>query len=169
MLPTLYHLKEINSGRLSIMAKPIGEWLSDEIQNLKNMGIDVIISLLTKEEIEELHLEQEEFLSIKNGIKFLSYPIMDRGVPISRENTSIFIKEVCSLISLGNNVVIHCRAGIGRSGLMAALTLLHQGLTTEEAFKLISNSRRVEVPDTKEQYKFVKDYENEFKNHSFSL
>jgi protein-tyrosine phosphatase len=52
--------------------------------------------------------------------------------------------------------VFHCRMGIGRSSLMAALLLKSMGLEGENVFKRISEIRGVRVPDTAEQEDWFK-------------
>ncbi|WP_373565862.1 protein-tyrosine phosphatase family protein [Microbulbifer okhotskensis] len=42
---------------------------------------------------------------------------------------------------------MHCRAGIGRTGMVAAAILLRSGLEPMEAFQLFSSKRCVQVPD----------------------
>src|SRR5256885_568555 len=67
-------------GRLAIMPRPRGgDWLEDEIQSWRQSGVDVIISLLTREEQTELSLADEEELCRANGMEFVSFPIVDRG------------------------------------------------------------------------------------------
>jgi protein-tyrosine phosphatase len=51
----------------------------------------------------------------------------------------------------GAAVAVHCRAGIGRSGLVAAGLLVAQGRSPAEAFTAVSNARGVRVPDTPDQ------------------
>lgn len=46
--------------------------------------------------------------------------------------------------SQGQTVLIRCQAGLNRSGLLTALTLMHAGHTAEEAIKLI-RSKRAEI------------------------
>ena len=57
----------------------------------------------------------------------------------------------------GQNTVIHCRAGIGRTGLLAAGVLLRAGFEVDEAFARISDRRGVDVPDTEEQRDWLKE------------
>jgi len=51
----------------------------------------------------------------------------------------------------GLNTVIHCRAGIGRTGIVAAGVLLHCGFEPMKAFEHISRKRGASVLDTQEQ------------------
>jgi protein-tyrosine phosphatase len=89
------------------------------------------------------------------GIQFLSFPIEDRGTPRDVAATSMLVAQLHRAAMAGGGIVIHCRAGIGRSGLIAASVLLNEGLSPSEAFSLISKARRVPVPDTEEQIRWV--------------
>ncbi|MFT4523324.1 MAG: protein-tyrosine phosphatase, partial [Bacteroidia bacterium] len=65
------------------------------------------------------------------------------------------ITEINSKLENGENVIIHCRMGIGRTGITAASVMIKNGWKTEQAFKLLSELRTLEMPDTKEQIEFV--------------
>ena len=162
MTPDIYNVELIGSGSLSVMAKPVsGEWIEDEFFGIAKWGIDRIISLLEHHESIELGLEAEKELSEKNGMEYLSYPIPDRGLPTSVNDYLSFTKRLYHETAGGLNTVIHCRAGIGRTGLVAAGVLLHCGFEPEEAFAHISKKRGVSVPDTEEQVNWViKSYES---------
>lgn len=151
MLPTIYKVTEIERGILSVMAKPVsGEWIDDEFSGLKRLGIDKIVSLLEKFEETEVGLSSEEDLCLKHGMEFTSFPIPDRGLP----NTKLaeqFLSDLLTEIRKGKHIAIHCRAGIGRTGIIAGGVLVKSGLSAKEAFELISSARGVQVPDTEEQ------------------
>jgi protein-tyrosine phosphatase len=55
----------------------------------------------------------------------------------------------------GKKVAIHCRASIGRSGMIAACILVCRGIDADTAFAVISQARTVSVPDTDEQRQWV--------------
>jgi len=75
MLPTIYTVSNIGHGTLSVMAKPISnEWIEEEFNGLKQLGIDKIVSLLEKFEQCEFGLAQEESLCIKNNMEYASSP-----------------------------------------------------------------------------------------------
>ena len=152
MKPDIYKVELIGSGSLSVMAKPVsGEWIEDEFSNISSMGINRIVSLLEAHEAYELGLDSEKQLSEKYNMEFISYPIVDRGLPSSINEFLQFTNSLYHEVVLGLNIVIHCRAGIGRTGVVAAGILLHHGFDPKDAFDLISKQRRVEVPDTQAQ------------------
>lgn len=156
MNPDIYEVELIGSGSLSVMAKPVsGEWIEDEFSGISNWGIDRIISLLEKHEEFEVGLSEERQLAEKNDMEFISYPIPDRGLPISVSEYLNFTKRIYHGAAAGLHTVVHCRAGIGRTGLIAAGVLLHCGFDPRDAFKHISKKRGVVVPDTEEQIDWV--------------
>ena len=156
--PAIYRVIATDSGSLSIMPKPLaGEWIEDEFLNISNKGINLIVSLLEYQEAYAVGLHREKEIAEKNGMSFISFPIQDRGLPNSLMTFKKLISDLYNQISNGVNVVVHCRAGIGRSGLVAAGILLHHGLDPVEAFALVSLKRGVTVPDTEEQKEWLLD------------
>jgi len=152
----LYWIGNVESGRLGVMPRPRGgDWLEDEIRSLKASGVDAVISLLERQEIVELDILDEQALCRANGITFLSFPITDRSVPSSKREASDFARSILALLQSGESVVIHCRAGIGRSALMAACVLTMSGVSVDEGFEQIERARGCSVPDTPEQREWV--------------
>ncbi len=155
MLPTIYEVASIGEGQLSVMAKPVGgEWLEDEIAGLKQLDVNHVVSLLEPSEEHDVGLVEEASLCRSNNIKFTSFPIPDRGLPDSDAAHAIS-SDLFEAISTGEHVVIHCRAGIGRTGIMASAILIKSGCSAQEALQAVSKARGVEVPDTDEQIQWV--------------
>jgi len=156
VLVNIYWIEGIESGRLGIMPRPRGgDWLDDEVRSLKSSNVDVVVSLLERSEIVELDILNEESHCLTAGISFFSFPITDRSVPASKEEAYQFAQSIVDLLAAGKSVVIHCRAGIGRSALVAASALAIGGIPVEEAFERIESARGCHVPDTKEQREWV--------------
>lgn len=152
MGPTFYEVELIGSGFLAVMAKPVaGEWIDEEFSGLHDAGIRQVVSLLEDKEAFELGLAAEDALCEKHGLHFISFPIPDRGLPASVHDFATLARSIYHETAGGKNTVIHCRAGIGRTGLLAAGVLLHAAFDVDEAFEHISKRRGVEVPDTEEQ------------------
>jgi protein-tyrosine phosphatase len=149
------------SGRIAIMPRPRGgDWLADDIGFLQTSGVGVIVSALTPGEIEELALAEEQSCCDARGLIFYSFPINDRSVPVSLSKFNEFLRSLNSELQKGLAIAIHCRAGIGRSSLIAACLLIKQGFVAEDALRLIEEARGVPVPDTQEQRDWIKEFEN---------
>jgi len=162
MLPVIYKVKELKHGLLSVMAKPVsGEWVEDEFTGLKSLGVDKVVCLLEGFEQIEVGLELEEALCIKNNMEFALFPIPDRGLP-DTQKASEFVAELYAELCAGKHIVIHCRAGIGRTGIIAGGVLVKSGMTSAEALALISSARGVQVPDTEEQVQWLGGFSRRF-------
>lgn len=156
MGPDLYIVATIGEGFLAVMAKPVaGEWLRDDLRAIRAKGVKRIVSLLEPAEQSELGLESEANDCEAVGLAYGAYPIPDRGLPASLPDFRVFAHDLYVAIFAGQSTVIHCRAGIGRSGLVAASVLLEAGYSDGTAFDLISKARGVSVPDTDDQRQFV--------------
>jgi protein-tyrosine phosphatase len=153
MLSTIYWIGMSGNSRLAIMARPrAGDWLEDEIANWHRSGVEIVVSLLERDEVEELGLIREPALCQRHDIEFRSWPIPDRGLPHDRAG---FLQFVGELAESGKNVAVHCRAGIGRSSVLAAAIMIHDGQTAELALTSIATARGVPVPDTDEQRDWI--------------
>jgi protein-tyrosine phosphatase len=142
--------------RLGIMPRPRGnDWLPDDLLVLKQAGVDIIVSALTTSEAEELGLLAEADGCARNGLDFISFPIEDRSLPTNPADFHSFVAQVVGLAKNGKSVAIHCRAGIGRSSVIAASVLIRLGLSPADAFRTIEESRGCPVPDTPEQRRWV--------------
>src|SRR5262245_9740655 len=112
-------------GRLAIMPRPRGgDWLEDEVRALRKADVDIVVSLLTLEEVAELDLTKEADLVQNEGMEFLALAIADRSIPSARRAAEDLVSKLAKLLSEGKSVAIHCRQGIGRAALIAACLLV---------------------------------------------
>ena len=156
----LYWISGWMPGKLALMARPrAGDWLEDEIAHWLASGVSAVVSLLETEEVSDLGLQRERALCEQHGIDFLSFPIVDRGVPASMREAKAFAETLLGRIANGQAVAIHCRAGIGRSSIIAGSVLVLDGLSAIEALAAIATARRTPVPDTDAQRLWLADYE----------
>lgn len=91
-------------------------------------------------------------------MSFVSFPIPDRQVPSSPTELSATLDELNAALSSGKNVLVHCRQGVGRTGLVAACMLVSKGWDSSNAVKRLSAIRGVPVPETTEQRKWIDHY-----------
>jgi protein-tyrosine phosphatase len=149
----------IQNLRLAIMPRPRGcDWLSDDIGFLKRSGVQAIVSTLTEGETEELFLAQEETCCTQHGLRFFSFPIDDRSVPQNASELRGCLDRLEAELRKGTALAIHCRAGIGRSSLIAACLLIRQGLSADTAVRAIEEARGCPVPDNPEQRLWIEQF-----------
>jgi protein-tyrosine phosphatase len=127
----------------------------------KQAGIEVIVSLLDDEETEELGLAEESEIVSRAGMEFIAFPVQDRGIPESRRAIQTLLRRLESDLAGGRRVAVHCRAGIGRSAMIAAALLTLGGVDSDTAFKGIAAARGCPVPDTAEQRTWVERFHQE--------
>lgn len=143
-------------GRLGVGPRPRGgDWLKDDISDWKRAHIDSVLSLLTPDEEQDLDLRDEAGEVRTQGMHFTSFPIPDRQTPTSESKLAGVLEGLTRDLSAGRNVLIHCRQGIGRSGLVAACLLVKKGMSPGAAIASVSEARGVSVPETAEQRDWI--------------
>ena len=159
-MPTdLYWLDGTWPGKLALAPRPRGgDWLEDDIASWSRAGIRTVLSLLTPEEQRDLELRNEPVEVLQHGMQFLSFPIPDRQIPRSEAKWSEVLETVAADLSAGKNVLVHCRQGIGRTGLVAACLLVKNGMSPGAAVDSVSAARGLPVPETSEQRDWIDRY-----------
>lgn len=159
MNPKLYWIEGPWPGKLAISARPRGgDWLEDDVFGWRRAGLNAVVSLLTPQENNDLQLGEESKLTQAQGLHFLSLPVEDRGVPQSWDVAQQVVANASEMLRQGRNVAVHCRQGIGRSGMIAAALLIRDGSTPGDALTQISGARGLPVPETEEQLAWVREF-----------
>jgi protein-tyrosine phosphatase len=132
--------------------------LYNDLKSLKHQKVDVIISLTSEIEIERLgivnfrkNIENFGFIHFIEPIEDFSIPKRDRI-----KNVNQLIKKIISLLKSNKSVLVHCNAGLGRSGIIVALVIkLIDGFEDP-----VSHVRkyRVGAVETNEQKSFVTEF-----------
>ncbi len=128
--------------------------LLEDIKELKKENIDVVIPLITHDEMDDYDVPNLIKLYRKNKIEVRELPILDQKVP-SIKQVKELMQYMDTKFAEGKNILIHCVGGLGRSGLIAACYLKHLGYTSEEAIHLVRRVRTSRAIETREQEKFV--------------
>ena len=152
----IYRVADALPGTLWIMPHPPADALNEALRDCRAMGVQWVVSLLEIEETRQLGLAAEDTACASAGLRFLSFPIADFGTPGA--GFADLVARIVAALGAGEGVAIHCRAGIGRSGTVAACALAACGLSPQAAIDALTRARGVDVPETIEQRKFIFDF-----------
>lgn len=139
------------------MAMPSADSLVSDINALEQAGINRIVCLQTSKESSSLGLADEETVCTDIGMGFTRFAIEDFGIP-GQEPLTALIDSLYTDIVKGKKILVHCKGGIGRSGLICCCVLVKSGMTAEDAIRQVSLNRQHPVPETTEQVEMINKY-----------
>ena len=154
MKPQPHHIHAFHNGSLSAMAMPDAASLESDLITLKKTGTDKILCLLEEAESLELGLEHQQALTEKTGMEFQRFAIADYSVPDFLD-LQILITQLCGDLTNGRNLLVHCRGGVGRTGLICCCLMVTTGLNVPDAISAVSDKRSAQVPETPEQIDMI--------------
>ncbi len=150
-------------GRLLAGEFPGGatpELTRDRLSRLLAVGIDCFVDLTQPQEIVAYEA------ALPAGVQYFRRPIPDHGTP--REPTQMvgILDCVRNALREGRVVYLHCRAGIGRTGMVAGCLLAEQGLGGEAALSELNRLWRQSarsglwpaIPETPQQVEYVREW-----------
>lgn len=116
-------------------------------------GISEIVSLTSVFEIAKKSPPYEKALQEEFPYTISSFPISDYGIPDDEDEFLVFIASVAKSVRAGRHILVHCGAGIGRTGMVASCLLLALGCGIDEARDAVKSAGS--GPETSGQRSFV--------------
>ncbi len=149
----------IGDTGLAIVLRPRGDdWLENDLERIRMVGIQTIVSTVEPWEARELGLAEEGPTVERLGMRFISYPLRDRSVPSDRHAFTEFVVKLGKRLKSGEKIGVHCQGCIGRSTIVTASTLIKLGWSAERALDEIEVARGCSVPDTEEQRDWIVEF-----------
>ena len=124
---------------------------------LAALGIDAYLDLTVPGELPAYDSE------LAAGVVHVRKPIPDHGLPLEPEHMGEIIASIDELLGEGRRIYLHCRAGIGRTGMVVGCHLAQHGTRGDAALDALealwAGSARSRswpsIPETREQRDYV--------------
>jgi protein-tyrosine phosphatase len=123
-------------GRLGLSRTPgsSGRPRDEDLDAFVQAGVRHVVCLQEPHEFERLHetLDERREAVLARGMAFTHEPIADMDAPAPRRLAGI-VDDVLALLADDGGVIVHCWAGLGRAGTIAACVLVTQGMSAQMA------------------------------------
>jgi len=124
---------------------------------IEGQGVGRILCLVSRQELDRYGVGDLLNVYLAHGIAVRHMPIPDLKAS-GIEEMQEAIEWMEAGLSVGENVLIHCVGGLGRSGMAAAALLKSRGMVAEEAMAEVRRARSPKAIETAEQEEFVRQY-----------
>lgn len=131
-------------GTLAISALPgAGGAYDADLDLLRDWGAAVVLSLTQGDEMAKPGAARLGSDLQALGCRWLHFPIPDFGVPSQHLMTSwpAISSDLRDTLSGGGRVLVHCRGGCGRSGMVALRLMVEAGESPDKALKRLRSVR----------------------------
>lgn len=147
-------------GRIGLTHCPGGRVGSfrAELAEIQASGATALVTLVEEDELAALGVPSLGRFAGEAGLTWYHLPIVDFGVPdrTFERHWAAVGPELLERLRAGEAVVIHCYAGLGRTGMVAARLLVDAGEVPAQAMRLVRRVRRGAIQNT-EQERWVLD------------
>lgn len=117
------------------------ESLTDFLAAAEEEGATGILCLVTDQEIDAKSPDYAHARRAGNlSLSVKNFPIPDFGVPEDKAAFVALIIDFCEDLCKGKRMIIHCAAGIGRTGLFAQQVLMALGAEPRQACDQVTAS-----------------------------
>jgi hypothetical protein len=169
------------SGRIGLTIAPgkkdphasTGPCHRDLVADLRRLrAIYSTETLVTLLEQGQFAVDEFALLGIENlaeateaaRMEHLWLPIRDGAAPPSLDAMFALVKRILEAVREGENVVIHCRGGLGRSGMVAACCVVALGASVSEALEVVRSVRPGAI-ETRTQELCVHAFDERWRTH----
>lgn len=146
------------SGRLYLHSMPARyEAYQATLDAVRLKGITQVVCLTSLEEIASKAPAYARAVQRKDvPWQQRMYPIVDYGVPSDRASFLELVHSIAADLRSGVNILLHCAAGIGRTGTVASCVLIALGVPADEAaLRIYAAGSYAERPEQVELIQWV--------------
>jgi ADP-ribosyl-[dinitrogen reductase] hydrolase len=132
--------------------------LETDLAAIRDWGAALVVTLLESHELRLLEVTELPDVVARHDMRWLHLPIRDMSVPDDRFEAQWRTAggELRRILRRGGSVLIHCRGGLGRAGMITARVLVEFGMAPEAAIRTVRAARGPGAIETVEQERHVR-------------
>ena len=146
------------TGRLLLAAIPgRGRDLAADMAQISAQSVSRILCLVEADELRRLSPDYADFCDTADDARpaVTHHPISDLDIPRDLERYRSVTNQTAEHLKAGETVLVHCAAGIGRTGMTAIAVLCALGLDGDAARQRVAKAGA--GPETPEQKAFLRE------------
>ena len=128
----IYEFSGFTNGQLAICPEPASD---DSFEKVAQWNADIIVTMIT---VEEFARDDFSAKITHATPQWIQAAVSDFGIP--ENDFGAVIDRLLAVLQTDGRILIHCKGGQGRSGMMAMRLLVEQG---EPAIDALARIRRV--------------------------
>jgi ADP-ribosyl-[dinitrogen reductase] hydrolase len=119
----------------SVFGAPWDRDLDIDVDAIEAWGASAVLSLVEDHELDTLGVPRLGEAIETRGLEWHRFPIRDLDIPPpdAMARWRALSPRLHQIMEHGGRVVVHCRGGLGRAGMIAALLLIERGRSAPEA------------------------------------
>lgn len=136
-----------------------GRNLERDVEAIRQAGMGTVVTLLGDAELAALGARLLGANLQQAGLHWLQFPIVDFGIPDARAQVAwrTILADLVARLHEDERVLVHCAAGLGRTGTMVATILKALGHDSEAAIAMVRAARPGTI-ETAAQRAFVVEF-----------
>lgn len=143
----------------SVYGAPWARDLDIDLLAIRDWGAGLVVTLMERFEFDLLGVPDLPDRVVAAGMSWTHLPIRDVDVP-SDPFDAVWPEvrvDLMRRLAAGERVLLHCRGGLGRTGLVAGLLLIEHGVDPESAIRRVRKARPGTI-ETRGQEAYVRAY-----------
>lgn len=138
-----------------------------DLERIKQLtGIDTIVCLVNRYEMRANGVDYDTYLAVckRLQIEVVAFEIIEMGAPTQPPPAfdQALVARIIERLKAGRKIAVHCRAGVGRAGLVASCLLMSLGIfpTPEQCMKYLRTIRHPNCVESDVQRRYLVAFAN---------